>query len=87
MEALARRILTRPIEIQVGGRSVICKDVEQQVIIVEDDQKFYKLLEILGHYQDKGSAIIFVNKQENANHIHVCHFTVVLTSVTEIPQY
>ena len=35
--------------------------------ILEDDQKFYKLLETLGHYQDKGSAIIFVNKQENAD--------------------
>ncbi|KAI5642046.1 DEAD/DEAH box helicase domain-containing protein [Phthorimaea operculella] len=29
MEALARRILQKPIEIQVGGRSVVCKDVEQ----------------------------------------------------------
>ena len=25
MEALARRILQRPIEVQVGGRSVVCK--------------------------------------------------------------
>ena len=32
MEALARRILTKPVEIQVGGRSVVCKDVEQYVV-------------------------------------------------------
>ena len=32
MEALARRILTKPIEVQVGGRSVVCKDVEQYVV-------------------------------------------------------
>jgi hypothetical protein len=32
MEALARRILTKPIEVQVGGRSVVCKDVNQNVV-------------------------------------------------------
>lgn len=67
MEALARRILTRPVEVQVGGRSIVCKEVEQHVVVLEEDQKFYKLLEILGHYQDKGSIIIFVDKQENAD--------------------
>ncbi|XP_032456824.1 probable ATP-dependent RNA helicase DDX46 isoform X2 [Nasonia vitripennis] len=67
MEALARRILTKPVEVQVGGRSVVCKDVEQHVVVLDDDLKFRKLLEILGHFQDKGSAIIFVDKQENAD--------------------
>ncbi|XP_033229972.1 probable ATP-dependent RNA helicase DDX46 isoform X2 [Belonocnema kinseyi] len=67
MEALARKILTRPVEVQVGGRSVVCKEVEQHVVVLEEDQKFYKLLEILGHYQNKGSIIIFVDKQENAD--------------------
>lgn len=32
MEALARRILAKPIEVQVGGRSVVCSDVEQHVV-------------------------------------------------------
>ncbi|XP_065216566.1 probable ATP-dependent RNA helicase DDX46 [Planococcus citri] len=67
MEALARRILNKPIEIQVGGRSIVCKDVEQHVIVLEEDAKFLKLLEILGHYYDQGSTIIFVDKQENAD--------------------
>ncbi|XP_075221256.1 pre-mRNA processing factor 5 isoform X2 [Lycorma delicatula] len=67
MEALARRILTKPIEVQVGGRSIVCKDVEQHVIVLEEDQKFLKLLELLGHYQDQGSVIVFVDKQENAD--------------------
>ncbi|XKL59431.1 hypothetical protein PGB90_000447 [Kerria lacca] len=67
MEALARRILNKPIEIQVGGRSVVCKDVEQHIIVIEEDQKFLKLLEILGHYYDEGNTIIFVDKQENAD--------------------
>ncbi|XP_049597993.1 probable ATP-dependent RNA helicase DDX46 isoform X4 [Syngnathus scovelli] len=67
MEALARRILSRPLEIQVGGRSVVCSDVEQHVLVIEEDKKFLKLLEILGHYQEKGSVIIFVDKQEHAD--------------------
>lgn len=33
MEALARRILDKPVEIQVGGRSVVCSDVDQNVVI------------------------------------------------------
>lgn len=67
MEALARRILQRPIEIQVGGRSVVCKEVEQHVVIIEEDQKFLKLLELLGVYQEHGAIIVFVDKQENAD--------------------
>ncbi|XP_059622729.1 probable ATP-dependent RNA helicase DDX46 [Phlebotomus argentipes] len=67
MEALARRILKKPIEVQVGGRSVVCKDVEQHVAVLEDEAKFFKLLELLGHYQEHGSIIVFVDKQENAD--------------------
>ena len=50
MEALARRILVRPIEVQVGGRSVVCKDIEQSVSIIDEEQKFLKLLEVLGKF-------------------------------------
>ena len=35
--------------------------------MIEEDKKFLKLLEILGHYQEKGSVIIFVDKQEHAD--------------------
>nr|XP_022906743.1 probable ATP-dependent RNA helicase DDX46 [Onthophagus taurus] len=67
MEALARRILQKPIEVQVGGRSIVCKDVEQHAVVLEEDQKFLKLLELLGLYQEHGSIIVFVDKQENAD--------------------
>lgn len=69
MEALARRILTKPIEVIVGGRSVVCKDVEQYIIVLEDNQKFLKLLELLGLYQEKGSILVFVHKQEHADEL------------------
>ncbi|CAG0916395.1 unnamed protein product [Notodromas monacha] len=67
MEALARRILTKPIEIQVGGRSVVCKDVKQEVVVLEEEEKFYKLLELLGMYYEQGSVLVFVDKQDSAD--------------------
>lgn len=67
MEALARRILTRPIEVQVGGRSIVCSDVTQNVVILGREQKFLKLLELLGSYQEQGSVLVFVDKQEHAD--------------------
>lgn len=35
--------------------------------MIEEENKFLKLLELLGHYQEKGSVIIFVDKQEHAD--------------------
>ncbi len=69
MEQLARRVLNKPIEITIGGRSVVCKDVEQHVILIDDDEKYLKLLELLGIYQEAGSVLVFVDKQENADEL------------------
>jgi len=71
VETLARKILRQPIEIMVGGRSIVCSDVTQEVAILEnDDQKFLKLLELLGMYYEKGQSIIFVDKQEAADMLY-----------------
>ena len=67
MEALARRILKKPLEITVGGKSVVCNDVTQDVIVLTEEDKFLKLLELLGRYQEKGSVIVFVHKHEVAD--------------------
>lgn len=67
MEALARKILTKPIEVQVGGRSIVCKDVHQSVLMIEDHQKFFKLLELLGIYSVQGCVLVFVERQEAAD--------------------
>ena len=69
MEALARKILNQPLEVQVGGRSVVCKDVEQEVLVLEEFQKFPKLLELLGLYQENGSVLVFVERQESADYL------------------
>ena len=57
MEALARKILQRPIEIAVGGKSIVCKDIEQHVHIVEEEKKFLKLLELLGTHHPMGQPL------------------------------
>lgn len=67
MEAVARKVLLKPVEIQVGGRSVVCSDVEQHAVVLETDNRFFKLLELLGAYQEKGSVLAFVEKQETAD--------------------
>ncbi|GMR50389.1 hypothetical protein PMAYCL1PPCAC_20584, partial [Pristionchus mayeri] len=69
MEALAMSILNTPIEIEVGGKSIVCNDVEQNAMIVEEHQKFLKLLELLGKYYEEGRSIIFVDRQEKADEI------------------
>lgn len=43
MEALARRILTKPVEVTVGGRSVVCKDVEQYIVCYNDKKLLHCL--------------------------------------------
>ena len=67
MEALARKILAKPVEVQVGGRSIVCKEVNQTAMVIEDHQKFFKLLELLGIYYEKGSVLVFVERQESAD--------------------
>ena len=36
-------------------------------MVIEDDDKFFKLLELLGVYQEGGSVLVFVDKQEHAD--------------------
>ncbi|VUZ49403.1 unnamed protein product [Hymenolepis diminuta] len=70
MEVLARKALTSPIEIQVGGRSVVCSDVTQKVAVLQnEEEKVMKLLELLGIYQEEGSVLVFVEKQESADEL------------------
>jgi ATP-dependent RNA helicase DDX46/PRP5 len=72
MEALARKTLTKPVEIVVGGRSVVAPEITQIVEVRNDDKKFVRLLELLGNmYADEKNeddrALIFVDRQESAD--------------------
>ncbi|WWC69547.1 pre-mRNA-processing ATP-dependent RNA helicase PRP5 [Kwoniella pini CBS 10737] len=73
MESLARKILVRPLEITVGGRSVVAPEIDQRVEVREPDSKFNRLLEILGemgenHKEEEDfRTLIFVDRQESAD--------------------
>uniref|UniRef100_A0A0E0LRB5 Helicase C-terminal domain-containing protein n=1 Tax=Oryza punctata TaxID=4537 RepID=A0A0E0LRB5_ORYPU len=51
-------MLTKPVEIQVGGRSVVNKDVTQLVEVQPENERFLRLLELLGEWFDKGKSWI-----------------------------
>ena len=73
MDSLARKILRRPLEITVGGRSVVAAEIEQIVEIRPEESKFNRLLEILGQtYNDDRDArtLIFVDRQEAADNLY-----------------
>ncbi|KAL7271264.1 pre-mRNA processing RNA-helicase [Rhizina undulata] len=70
MEALARKVLHRPVEIVVGARSVVAPEVAQIVEVRTDDTKFHRTLELLGELYDKDDdarTLIFVDRQEAAD--------------------
>ncbi|CAF3829698.1 unnamed protein product, partial [Rotaria sp. Silwood1] len=70
LEVLACKYLDKPIEVTVGGRSIVCKDIIQNVIILADDEeKYLKLLELLGLYQSQGLILVFVDTQEHCDEL------------------
>lgn len=70
VEALARKSLQYPLEVMVGGRSVASDDVTQYAELVEEDEKFLRLLQILGE-QVEGTkkVIVFVDTQVRADNL------------------
>ena len=74
MEALARKTLKKPVEIVVGGKSVVAPEITQIVEVRNEDEKFFRLLELLGNlYADDANedcrTLIFVEKQESADNL------------------
>lgn len=71
MDALARKVLHKPIEIVVGGISTVCDDVEQIVEVIHEDEKFLRLLQVLGEWYESQTEqiLIFVDRQDAADHL------------------
>ncbi|XP_048549360.1 DEAD-box ATP-dependent RNA helicase 42-like [Triticum urartu] len=67
VETLARRVLARPVEIQMGGRSVVNKDITQLVEVRPDGERFLRLLELLGEWSAKGKILVFVRAQDKCD--------------------
>ncbi|XP_075522346.1 DEAD-box ATP-dependent RNA helicase 45-like [Primulina tabacum] len=67
VEILARKVLNKPVEIQVGGRSVVNKDITQLVEVRPESDRFLRLLELLGEWYEKGKMLIFVHTQDKCD--------------------
>lgn len=70
IETLARKSLKYPIEVVVGGRSVASDNITQYAELIEEDEKFWRLLQILGE-QVEGTkkVIVFVDTQVHADNL------------------
>jgi len=70
IDALTKKVLRNPVEITVGGRSVVAPEITQIVEVIEENKKFVRLLELLGELyanDDDVRALIFVERQEKAD--------------------
>lgn len=72
MEALARKILKRPVEITVGSKSVVAPEIDQIVELMREEEKFPRVLGLLGDLyigaeSDDFRTLIFVDRQEGAD--------------------
>ena len=70
VEYLAKRILNKPLEVVVGIRGQACKNVQQTIEIIEEDRKIFRLLELLGIWLDKGSVIVFIDRQADGDQLY-----------------
>jgi ATP-dependent RNA helicase DDX46/PRP5 len=70
MDALAKKTLHSPVEITVGGRSVVAPEITQIVEVVDEKEKFHRLLGLLGELYNKDEdarTLVFVDRQEKAD--------------------
>lgn len=70
VEALARNSLKYPVEVIVGGRSVASDNVVQYAELVEEEDKFLRLLQLLGEFvEGTKKVIVFVDTQVRADSV------------------
>ena len=67
VEIAARKVLHNPVEILVGGRSVVNKDITQIIEIRQEGERFLRLLEVLGEWYEKGKVLVFVSSQDRCD--------------------
>jgi ATP-dependent RNA helicase DDX46/PRP5 len=68
VENLARKSLKFPVEVIVGDRSVASDNITQYAELVEEEDKFLRLLQLLGEHVDENmKAIVFVDTQVRAD--------------------
>ncbi|TKA65332.1 hypothetical protein B0A55_10571 [Friedmanniomyces simplex] len=74
LESLARKALTKPLEILVGGRSVVAAEITQIIEVRTEDTKSHRMLQLLGELLEKDEdarSLVFVERQETADKLLV----------------
>lgn len=72
MESLARKVLRKPVQITVGGRSTVSDTITQIIEVRTESSKMFRTLELLGklfEHDEDTRALIFVERQESADRI------------------
>jgi ATP-dependent RNA helicase DDX46/PRP5 len=71
IEASARKFLQMPIEITVGGRTRVPPNIEQHVEVLNDVQRFARLLQLISAQAQTKSAttLVFVERKEAADQL------------------
>lgn len=70
IDALTKKVLKSPVEVTVGGKSVVAAEIAQLVEVRDEKSKFVRLLELLGNLYDEDEdarTLIFVERQEKAD--------------------
>ena len=65
IEALAKKILTKPLEIVVGQRGQSAKNITQYIEVIPKTKSFVRLIEVLDEHANT-STIIFADSQSEA---------------------
>ncbi|KAF2842478.1 P-loop containing nucleoside triphosphate hydrolase protein [Patellaria atrata CBS 101060] len=70
LEGLVRKTMRKPVEITVGGRSVVAPEITQMIEIRPENSKLFRVLELLGELfenDEDARSLIFVERQETAD--------------------
>ena len=67
--SLAKKVLVSPVEVVVGNRGQTCSTIDQQILVIDNGEKFNSLLKLLGFWSVKGHILIFVDKKEEADEL------------------
>ncbi|CAM9513608.1 unnamed protein product [Chrysoparadoxa australica] len=69
VEQLARKVLHLPLEIVIGGRSIASSAITQLVEVHDEDDKYMRLLQLLGVWFERGNVLVFVDTQQKCDTI------------------
>lgn len=67
---LARGILTKPVQIIVGGISVVSNMIDQHIEVLTVEAKQPRLLALLKQHFDDGQILVFVDMQESCDNLY-----------------